>query len=168
MYAADKKSLRWQLLGVVAAVYGLSFFLPAISIPVQMGETTIEGRVIDPGGKRLSPLRLSGAGAFAMAVEHGIGRPMTAAGVAWFANPLVWLGGVLVALRRNLPAGSAGLAAFVLMLVTYLVNLRAQEPATYLVGYWIWVSSAILLGIVGIGLRLRDRALDSNYGLTPQ
>jgi len=156
MNPVKKSWLNWQLLALIAAVYALSFFLPAVSIPLRMGPTTVDGKVVKPGGEPLTPMRLSGADAFRMALEFGM-APLLLAGVAWFANPVFWLGGVLLALRKNLLAGIAGLLAVGLILVTYLLGeLGSGDKATSFVGYWVWFSSTLLLSAVGFALWWRD------------
>ena len=157
MNPSQSSSLQWQLLALIGAVYALSFFLPAVSIPITLGETTWDGQVVDPGGKPLTPMRLTGATAFRMAVQLGM-APLTRAGVAWFANPFFWLGIALLALRKNLLSGNAALLAVALILVTYVLErLGSGDKATYFVGFWLWFSSAALLSAVGFAMWRRER-----------
>ena len=157
MNSTQKSWLHWQLLALIAGVYALSFFLPAVSIPMRLGPTTVDGKVVDPGGKLLPPMRLSGVDAFRMAVETGM-APLSRAGVAWFANPVIWLGVMLLALRKNVLAGLAGLLAVGLIVVTYVLEeLDSGDKAAHHVGFWLWFSSAALLSVVGFALWLRDR-----------
>ena len=153
MNPSEKSCLNWQLLALIASVYALSFFLPALSIPIRM-----DGQLVDADGRLLwTPMRLSGADAFRMAVENGM-APLARAGVVWFANPIIWLGAVLLALRKNVLAGIAGLVAVVLILGNYVLEeLGSGDKAAHLAGYWLWFTSAALLSVVGFALSLRAR-----------
>ena len=71
--------------------------------------------------------------------------------VTWSANR----GGAFLALRKNLLVGIAGLLVVALILVDFVLS---RDPGGNLIGYWLWLSSAALLGASGFFLWLRDRA----------
>ena len=144
MNGPSNRWVHWQLLALAAGVYALSFFLPAARVPVRIEPTLIGEDMVDRGGKRLPPVRLGGADAFRMAIDSDTMI------VAWLANPVLWLGAALLALRRWLLAGLAGVAALALASVAYLLPLGDPDGADYLIGYWVWLTSMALLGAVGL------------------
>jgi|SRR5579875_1864055 len=144
MNGPGNRWVHWQLLALVAGVYALSFFLPAARVPIRMEPTLLGGVAVDPGGRRLPPVHLRGADAFRMAIDSDT---MV---VAWLANPILWLGAALLALRRWLLAGLVGVVAFGLASVAYLLPLGDPERADYLIGYWAWLTSIALLAAVGL------------------
>jgi hypothetical protein len=158
MNGPSDRWVHWQVLAFVAGVYGLSFLLPAARIPVRMGPTLIGGKMADPGGERLAPVRLSGADAFRLSIDSDT---MV---IAWLANPVLWLGIALLALRRWLLAGLAGVAAFALASVAYLLPLGDPDRADYLIGYWLWLASMVLLAAFGLfGCWRWGRQLPNTY-----
>jgi hypothetical protein len=142
MNGPSNRWVPWQLLALVVGVYALSFFLPAARVPVRIEPTLIGAQVVE--GKALPPVRLGGADAFRMAIDSDT---MV---VAWLANPVLWAGAALLALRRWLLAGLAGIAALALASVAYLLPLGDPDRADYLIGYWLWLTSMALLGTAGL------------------
>jgi len=107
-----------------------------------MDETRIDGKVVDPGGQLLPPIHLKGSDAFRWALDQGQ--------AVWFANPVLWLGCVLLALRRWILVGLAGTVAVALAILPVIETPPDLElKSTLLVGYWIWVASMALLGALG-------------------
>jgi hypothetical protein len=142
MNDTNAKYLRWQLAGLIVFVYAISFFLPAVAIPGRMGETRIDGRVVDRGGELVPPVHLKGGDAFREAMGQGM--------AVWFANPVLWLGCVLLVLRRWLLAALAGTVALVLAVLPQFDT--PSDPALkfqFFVGYWTWLTSAALLALIG-------------------
>jgi len=142
MEPPSNKWLHWQLVGLVAVIYALSFILPAALVPLRLGPTHIDGQMADPGGKPLPPLHLSGADAFVLAFRQG--------SLVWFANPALWIGCALLALRRLLWAGLAGLASLGLGSITYLQPEPGPDKTIYLAGYWTWLLSQLMLTLSGM------------------
>ncbi len=67
-----------------------------------------------------------------------------------------------VCLRRWLWAGLVGAGAVALGLVELFMNRTGEERATFLVGYWMWLASMVLLVAIGaVGWRTVGRGLKS-------
>jgi hypothetical protein len=145
--AIGARTKNWLALALIVGVYTVSLFLPAVSIPVRSGEYN----------EALSYMELSGEAAFRLGIDWGF-IPFSIVGAAWLGNPVVWLGTVFLAVRRNLLAGMAGLLALALILIFYVDGISGPgDKSGYLVGYWLWFSSAALLAVAGFGLWLLPR-----------
>lgn len=107
-------------IGLVLAVYGVSFFLPAVASPNLLhGEPTI------------------GAVCFVEAMRS---LPFT---ICWFANPLLRYGIYALATRRWLAGWGLGLGALFLGLC---VNFRDR----YYLGYVLWLTSMGLMALLSL------------------
>lgn len=151
---------------VVGGLYAASFFLPALAIPltdqpvIDRLKAEIGGRA---GGKVLSiqgpsVFEVDGYGAF---YESPFRRW---AGVAWCANPVLWVGCLLLAAgwwRGAALAGCVALALGSVMVLAAVIgdpNADVQwSVADYRVGYWLWLGSLALLVLASlVGRRVRQ------------
>lgn len=165
---------RLASLLVVGGLYAVSFFLPALDIPltdqpvIDRLKAEIGGRA---GGKVLSiqgpsVFEVDGYGAFC---ESPFRRW---AGVAWCANPVLWVGCLLLAAgwwRWAALAGCMALAlgsAMVLVAVIGDPNADVQwSVSDYRVGYWLWLASMALLVLAAlVGRRVSRRQQPSVAG----
>ena len=107
----------WITLALAGGCYTVSFFLPAADVPF------------------LKPL--NGGGAWNMAFKEGHR--------CWYANPVFWLGLLLLLLRQRLLACTAAGVAFWLG-----QSVTAQSGVPHIqfhTGYWLWLASMILLAV---------------------
>ena len=152
---------------VVGGLYAVSFFLPALAIPltdqpvIDRLKAEIGGRA---GGKVVSiqgpsVFEVDGYGAF---YESPFRRWI---GLAWCANPVLWVGCLLLAAGWWRGAAFAGCMALALGSVMVLVaavgdpNADVQwSVADYRVGYWLWLGSmALLVPAALVGRRISQR-----------
>lgn len=107
----------WLTLSLAVGCYAVSFFLPAADITF------------------LRPL--NGGGAWNWAFKEGHR--------CWYANPVFWLGLMLLLLRRQLLACLAGGVAFWLG-----QSVTAQSDVPHIEfhsGYWLWLASMVVLAV---------------------
>jgi hypothetical protein len=121
---------RWPMLGVVGWLYFLSMLLPALEV---------RGRITSgPGaGGPVGPITLSGWSCFCWGWQ--VQSP------SWYANPVLWLACLLLALRRSLWAGLLAQAAIVLA----LLESPFSSMHDCLGGYWLWLTSMAALSGFG-------------------
>lgn len=116
---------RLLLAGAVAAVYAVSFFLPAYwhrgSIANSDG-TSSSFSANEP---------MLGWQCFAAAWDHGY--------PCWYANPALWLGGLTAACGWWRRTAVLGLMAAILAITVYC------GQSTFLHGFWWWFTSAVVL-----------------------
>ena len=131
---------------LVAVVYSGSFVLPAVDFgPHRRGD------VFELSGTS------SGFEAFFLAIPAILsGLPV------WLANPVFWLGLILLAAYRPLGAAICGAIA-VLLALTGLQPVESQE--ILLVGYYVWLTSIGLLFLAGVGVTCLKRV---NRQLPPE
>jgi hypothetical protein len=118
---------------VALAVYGASFAAPAVEFRDHLNTPL-------PSGVALG-LRVFGLGALTLA-SHGF--------IGWLANPVFWVGVLLLCANRPLAAGWVGCVAFLLGMWAG----SAPEFERLLSGYYLWVGSMALLSGGGFCLSL--------------
>ena len=130
------RSARSAWLVLVLGLYAASFFPPAV---------LLHGHVSGVS----TTWTLDGGACFAWGLHFT--RP------AWFANLAFGVGCGLLALRRPGLAALAAVAALGLALSEpvsdVLVNRHNGEQSDYLLGYWMWAVSMLLLAAVGLAAR---------------
>jgi hypothetical protein len=118
--ASDGRLFRWLALYAVGAVYGLSFLLPAVKLDT-FGPGTYNGLHCFQNGWQLGY-------------------------TSWYANPALWAGGALLALRCWRCAAVMAHAALILS----LSDVPVERGTRALEGYWVWVGSTALLAGCGL------------------
>jgi hypothetical protein len=155
---------------VVGGLYAVSFFLPALDIPLT-DQPVIDRLKVEIGGIAVlsiqpSVFEVDGYGAF----YESFFRSWL--GVAWCANPVLWVGCLLLAGGWWRGAALAGCMALALGSVMVLVavigdpNADVQwSVADYRVGYWLWLGSMALLVLAAlVGRRVSRRQQPSVAG----
>lgn len=85
--------------------------------------------------------------------------------ICWYANPLLWLGYVLLILRRWSWATLLGLAAFAAAVAVY----NPLGVSFYFRGFWLWVASiAVLAGSGAYGWRHGGEAEEADVRWKPE
>jgi hypothetical protein len=126
------------LASAVLALYGASFFLPAVQVPCVMCGT--------------GPVSLRGSQCFVLGLS-GVPRG-DLLGLAWLANPLVLVGVFLLLAGRRAAALVVGL--FAVAAGVCAAHLDVPEPWRLREGFYLWVGSMGLLaaGSAALGWRL--------------
>jgi hypothetical protein len=162
MRASGAASSSWIGLLLVAGVYAVSFFLPVLAIPlldqpaIDRLKAEVAGRVGGEvlGVEGLSEYVVKGYQSFRVGPSSGWILLL-----AWCANPVLWVGCLLLLARRWRGAAFAGVVAMGLgaaMAVSATVTFgdpRADirwSVADYRIGYWLWLASMALLAAAGV------------------
>ncbi len=122
---------------IVGLFYATSLFLPALPTP---------------GGYNEAQLGLSETNYGISMLIIGLGACLGLNPV-WFANPLIWIGAWLLVRRQWIKAGVLGLLAAICAACGPLLVRGSNN--TLLIGYYVWLGSAVALavsGAVGQGL----------------
>jgi serine/threonine protein kinase len=121
--------LLWKLLAFTAALYGLSFLLPAYRF------YTSWDRGPSDRGWLAADSNSYGWDCFRDAWRFQY--------PCWYANPVLWVGWILLLLRKWLWAGLMALGALALGMSVW----SPFSQSSYLFGYWLWgASMAVLAG----------------------
>lgn len=159
--------LRLVAVLAVVGIYATSFFLPALAIPVldQPAADRLKAEVAGrAGGEVVSvegPTALVILGYQAFRGGPSGGWALTA---AWCANPVLWVGCLLMAAGRWRGAAFAGGVALVLglaMVLATVIDHTAADvrwsAADYRAGYWLWLGSMALLLLTALTGRCMRR-----------
>jgi hypothetical protein len=163
MRSSDAAWSCWIGVLLVVGVYAVSFFLPVLSIPLldQPAMDRLKAEVAGrAGGGEI--IRVEGPSEYVIKGYQSF-RAGPSDGwvllVAWCANPVLWVGCLLLLARRWRGAALAGVVALGLgaaMAVSATVtvgNPRADirwSVADYRVGYWLWLASMALLTAISV------------------
>jgi hypothetical protein len=167
----------WIGFFLVICVYAASFFLPVLAIPLpdQPAMDRLKAEVAGRAGGG-EVIRVEGPSEFVVKGYQSFrSGPRPSGGwvlaVAWCANPVLWVGCLLLLARWWRGAALAGVVALGLgaaMAVSATVTFgdpRADirwSVADYRVGYWLWLASMALMAAAGVvGLRVRRRPCPS-------
>lgn len=178
------REARTRLAGllVVGGLYAVSFFLPVLAISLKDqpfearlkeeisnrtgGKVTIGG--VSSQGQPVSVFVVDGLGAFYESASPFRGW----AGVAWCANPVLWVGCLLLVAGWWRGAALAGGVALILgsamILAVAIGGPQADfqwSVADYRGGYWLWLGSMALLVLAAlVGRRVSQRQQPSVAG----
>jgi hypothetical protein len=127
----------------VAVVYGVSFLMSAATVrsPFTINR---DGALTAASGTPLNETDLTGGQAFSRAFTYGE--------QCWTANFFLWMGLLLLAVRRWAFSAAAGGIALLLALSYPLHATLAGRSDSLLAGYWLWLGSMAALaggGLVG-------------------
>jgi hypothetical protein len=142
---------------VVGGLYAVSFFLPALAIPLK--DQPLEGRLkAEIGAVSIGGVSFQGQPVSVFVVQGHTAFYESAspsrrwAGVAWCANPVLWVGCLLLVAGWWRGAALAGGVALILGSAMILADLVGDPKADiqwsvadYRVGYWLWLGSPALL-----------------------
>ena len=118
--------LPWLVLLAVVVSYGIAFTLPARTF------RQTDGTLGEP---------MMGWQAFHWALSFNV--------YVWYANPVFWLGAVLLLLRLWRWAALAGLTALSFSVIFFLRDRFGEHPLIYQSGFWLWTGSQTLLAVSG-------------------
>jgi len=164
MRAAIEAWLSWIGLLLIGSVYATSFFLPALAIPLldQPAMARLKVEVADRVGGEV--LKVEGPSHMVFdgfrCFRTGWPSPQSwVHATAWYANPVLWIGCLLLLLRQWRWSVVAGCAALGLGSVMALMAvIRGSEGdvrlsvTDYRIGYWLWLASmGLLAGIAIVG-----------------
>jgi hypothetical protein len=148
---------------VVVGLYAASFFLPVLAIPLldQVATDRAKAEIASRAGGG-EVLAIEGPSVFVIQGHQAFHGSLFRdwAGVAWFANPVLWVGYLLFVARRWRWAALAGAVALVLgsamVIIAVVGDPKADlrwSVADYRVGYWLWLGSMALLVLAAVVAR---------------
>jgi hypothetical protein len=175
MRASGEAWASWIGILLVGGMYAAAFFLPVLAIPL-LDQPAMDRLKAEVGGRVGGEvIGVEGPSEFVVKGYQSFrGGPSDGwvLVVAWCANPVLWVGFLLLLARRWRGAALAGVVALGLgavMAVSATVTVgdpRADirwSVADYRVGYWLWLASMALLAAAGlVGLRVRRRRCPSS------
>ncbi|HET6249712.1 MAG TPA: serine/threonine-protein kinase [Tepidisphaeraceae bacterium] len=127
--------LRWWLIGISAALFAFSFFLPAGYTSVNEPGLHVEGQ------------SMSGLDAFRASFSIDL--------TSWAANPVLWGAWILLAFRQRWLAFAAGATAFGLA-AAHLGIFQPHSAIHLQSGYYCWLGSFAVMMIGALWLAVRQ------------
>jgi len=118
-----RSTIKRHLVGaIIITVYVVSFFLPAL-------------------GNLREKVSMSGSQAFLTSL-------LLPVHCGWFANPLLWVGLLFMASSRRRLAAVSGIVAVLVSTIPILFIVVSSGQYFFLIGYYIWVGSMVLMGVL--------------------